>query len=276
MVSWYLGPLGNLRELDTPEVGLTVTDVRYGGVHQALSGARTMDTTGVKQDLSLTFRLLTESDYRWLQALQTRHIPGPHRLINPLRKNRMSEYAASCNATSSSRPGLRFSGGDWEWVQDWPTGVNWGTRSLRWVSRTASSIAAWDAELRNPIFPLEQMTGSVYIKGESAVSATLRIDWYDNTLTFMSSSTTEAAAVTTSWDRYTITRTAPTDAAACRLVLSAVATTTMRLAAAQMESGATATTWDQGGGAPTVLIDQLPSTSPRFPLMDATVTLLEA
>lgn len=276
MVSWYLGPLGNLRELDTPEVGLTVTDVRYGGVHQALSGARTMDTTGVKQDLSLTFRLLPETDYRWLQALQTRHIPGPHRLINPLRKNRMSEYAASCNAVSSSRPGLRFSGGDWDWQNDWPSAAGFGSRSLRWYTRTASSIAAWDAEYRNAIFPLEQMTGSVYIKGDSSVAATLRLDYYDNTNTFLSSSTTEAAAVTTSWDRYSITRTSPVGACAVRLVLAAVATTTMRVAAAQMESGATATPWDQGGGAPMVLVDQLPSTSPRFPLMDCTVTLLEA
>lgn len=276
MVSWYLGPLGNLRELDTPEVSMTITDVRYGGVHQALSGARTMDTTGVKQDLALTFRLLTESDYRWLQALQTRHIPGPHRLINPLRKNRMSEYGASCNATSSSRPGLRFSGGDWEWQNDWPSAAGYGTRSLRWIARTASTIAAWDPDMHNPIFPLEQITGSVYVKGDSAISALLRFDYYDKDNVFLSSSTTEAAAVTTSWDRYAITRTAPVNACAARLVLSAVATTTMNLAAAQVESGASATAWDQGGGAPAVLVDQLPSTSPRYPLMDCTITLLEA
>jgi hypothetical protein len=36
------------------------------------------------------------------------------------------------------------------------------------------------------------------------------------------------------------------------------------------------TSWDLGGGAPAVLIDQLPSTSPRYPLMDCTITLLEA
>lgn len=276
MVSWYLGPLGNLRELDTPEVSMAISDVRYGGVHQALSGARTMDTTGVKQDLSLTFRLLEEDDYRWLQALHSRHIPGPHRLINPLRKNRMSEYAASCNAVSSSRPGLRFSGGDWEWQNDWPSAAGYGTRSLRWVARTASTIAAWDPDMHNPIFPLEEITGSVYVKGDSATAALLRLDYYDKDNVFLSSSTTEAAAVTTSWVRFSITRTAPVSACAARLVLSAVATTTMNLAAAQLESGATATVWDQGGGAPAVLVDQLPSSSPRYPLMDCTITLLEA
>lgn len=276
MVSWYLGPLGNLRELDTPEVGLTVMDVRYGGVHQALSGARTMDTTGVKQDLSLTFTYLTEADHRWLQALHSRHIPGPHRIINPLRRNRMSEYAASCNAISSSRPGLRFSGGDWEWVSDWPSAAGYGSRSLRWTGRTASTIAAWDPDMHNPIFPLEQITGSVYVKGDIAISALLRFDYYDKDNVFLSSSTTEATAVTTSWARYTITRTAPVNACAARMVLSAVATTSMNLAAAQLESGASATDWDLGGGAPAVLIDQMPATSPRYPLMDATITLLEA
>lgn len=276
MATWYLGPLGNLRALECPETNMSINDVRYGGTHQALSGARTMDVTGIKQDLNLTFEYLEEDDYRWLQALFTRHIPGPHRLLNPLRKNRMTEYAASCNPTTSTRPGVRFSAGDWDWQADWPTAAGYGSRSMRWYNRTASSIAAWDAEQHCAILPLEELTGSMYVKGDSSVSATLRLDYYDSANVFLSSSTTEAAAVTTSWARFSITRTAPVNACAARLVLSAVATTTMRVAAAQLESGATATTWDQGGGSLLVMIDQMPSTSPRFPLMNCAITLLEA
>ena len=274
---WYIGPAGDLKQLVCPEINLAVSDVRYGGVHQAISGARIMDVTGTKQDIVMNFNFLDESDYRWLQALQTRHIPGPHRLINPLRKNRLTVQSASVNPTASIRPGVKLSAGTWDWVNDWPTAAGYGMRSTEWSARTASSTLKFDSVQGTPLFPLEQFTGSVYIKGSSAIaSGSLTIDYYDRYGVFLSSATPEAASVTTSWARYTITRTAPTNAATAVLGVTATATTTMRVAAAQLEPGATATAWDQGGGAPLVLVDQLPSTSPRFPLMNCSVTLLEA
>lgn len=274
---WYIGPPGDLKELECPEIGLVVTPVRYGGVHQALSGARTMDVTGTKQDISLSFTYLEEADYRWLEALQTRHIPGPHRLISPLKKNRLTVQAASTNGTSSIRPGVKLSAGDWDWVNDWPTAAGYGMRALAWSGRTASSTAKFDSVQGTTIFPLEQFTGSVYIKGDSSIaSGSLTVDYYDRYGVFLSSATPETASITTSWARYTITRTAPTNAATAVLGVTATATTTMRLAAAQFEAGGSVSAWDQGGGAPMVLVDQLPSTSPRFPIMNCTVTLLEA
>lgn len=273
---WYIGPAGDLRQLVCPEINLAVSDVRYGGVHQAISGARIMDVTGTKQDISLAFTFLDETDYRWLQALQTRHIPGPHRLINPLRKNRLTVQAASANPTASNRPGVKLSAGSWAWVNDWPTAAGYGMRSVEWSGRTASSTLKFDSVQGTALFPLEQFTGSVYIKGSSSISANLTVDYYDRYGVFLSSATPEAASVTTSWARYTITRTAPTNAATAVLGVTATATTTMRLAAAQFEPGSSASAWDQGGGAPLVLVDQLPSTSPRFPLMNCSVTLLEA
>lgn len=273
---WYIGPAGDLKQLVCPEVNLAVNDVRFGGVHQALSGARTMDVTGIRQEITLQFTYLDESDYRWLQALQTRHIPGPHRLINPLRKNRLTTQAASLNPTASIRPGVKLSAGTWGWVNDWPTAAGYGSRATEWSGRTASSTLKFDSVQGTTLFPLEQFTGSVYIKGSSSISASLTVDYYDRYGTFLSSATPESASVTTSWARYTITRTAPSNAATAVLGVTAVATTTMRLAAAQLETGSSASAWDQGGGAPLVLVDQLPSTSPRFPLMNCSITLLEA
>lgn len=276
MVTWLLGPPGDLRELVTPETGMTITEVRYGGVHQGLNGSRTMDVTGVKTEIVLTFEYLDESDYRWLQALHTRHIPGPHRLINPLRKNRMSMYAASCNPTPSQRPGVSFSAGDWEWVNDWPTAAGIGRRSTLWTDRTASSQAYFDQNRPTSVVPGGSVTGSVYLKGPSSFTATLRIDWFDQYGGVLSSSTTENAAITSSWQRFSITRTAPAGAYLGVLSLSAVATTNIQMAAAQWEDGSTVTAWDQGGGEVQVLIDQMPANSPRFPLMNSSVTLLEA
>lgn len=275
MVTWLLGPPGDLRELETPETGISITEVRYGGIHQGLNGARAMDVTGVKTDVTLTFQYLEEDDYRWLQALHTRHIPGAHRLINPLRKNRMSMYAASCNPTPSRRHGVWFSAGVWDWVNDWPTAAGPGRRSALWTGRTASSTAYFDVERRESVVPGETITASVYLKGSTSFTATLQVDWLDQYGAAVSSSTTENAAVTTSWTRFSITRTAPTGAYLGRLKLSAVSTNDIGLAAAQWETGSTATTWDQGGGEIEVLIDQMPATSPRFPLMNCSVTLLE-
>lgn len=275
MVTWLLGPPGDLRELVTPETGISITEVRYGGVHQSLNGSRAMDVTGVKTDVTLTFEYLEEDDYRWLQALHTRHIPGSHRLINPLRKNRLSMYAASCNATPSRRPGLTFSAGLGDWVNDWPTAAGPGRRSTLWSSRTASSEALFDNGRPASVVPGDVVTFSVYVKGASAVSAILEIDWFDQYNTEVATSTTEPISVTTSWQRFSITRTAPAGAYMGRAQLSAVATTDMYLAAAQWEAGATATAWDQGGGELEVLIDQMPANSPRYPLMNCSMTLLE-
>lgn len=275
MVTWLLGPPGDLRELETPETGISITEVRYGGIHQGLNGARAMDVTGVKTDITLTFEYLDEEDYRWLQALHTRHIPGSHRLINPLRKNRMSMYAASCNPTPSRRHGLWFNAGTWSWVNDWPTAAGPGRRSALWSGRTASSIAYFDVDRSESLLPGDVVTGSVYLKGPSSFTGTLQIDWLDAYGATLSSSTTENAAITTSWTRFSITRTAPAGAYLGRLKVSAVSTENIQLAAAQWEEGATATSWDQGGGEVEVLLDQMPANSPRFPLMNCSITLLE-
>lgn len=275
MVTWLLGPLGDLRELVTPETGINITEVRYGGLHQGLNGGRTMDVTGIKTEVVLVFEYLDEVDYRWLQALHTRHIAGQVRLHNPLRKNALTMGAASCNPTPARYPGLTLSAGDYQWVDDWPTAAGYGDRSLRWYNRTASSTATFDDGKYVSITPLDTITVSVYMKTASAFSMTVAIDWYDKDLAFLSDSTS-SASVTTSWARFSTTATAPTGAVAGRMRLVGTPTNEVSLAAAQWESSGTVTDWDQGGGELRVLIDQMPANSPRFPLMNCSVTLLEA
>lgn len=275
MVTWLLGPLGDLRELVTPETGINITEVRYGGVHQGLNGGRTVDVTGIKTEIVLVFEYLEESDYRWLQALHTRHIGGQVRLHNPLRKNRMTMTAASCNPTPARYPGLNFNGGDYQWVNDWPTAAGYGDRSLRWYNRPGGSVAQFDGTKTISVTPLETITASVYMKAAVGFDVTMTIDWYDRNLVAVSSPTS-VASVTTSWARYSFTATAPVGAAVGRFKLSSASTNELTMAASQWESGATATAWDQGGGELRIMVDQMPANSPRFPLMNCSVTLLEA
>lgn len=275
MVTWLLGPLGDLRELVTPETGINITEVRYGGVHQGLNGGRTVDVTGIKSEVQLVFEYLEEADYRWLQALHTRHIAGQVRLHNPLRKNRMTMGAASCNPTPARQPSLQFTGGDYQWVNDWPVAAGYGDRSLRWYNRASGNTALFDGSKSISVTPLETITVSVYLKSTVGHNVTMTIDWYDRNLGALTSPT-NVVAVTTSWARYSFTVTAPSGAALGRLKLSSTTTNELTMAASQWESGATATAWDQGGGELRVLVDQMPANSPRFPLMNCSVTLLEA
>lgn len=275
MVAWLLGPPGDLRELVTPETGINITEVRYGGVHQGLNGARTMDVTGVKTSIDLTMTYLDEADYRWLQALHTRHIPGPHRLVNPLRKNKMTIYAASCNPEPMQNRGFYVDAGTAEYVADWPTAAGPGWQSTRWFSRAGTSTARWDADKRFVCTPGAPVTASVYLKGNSAFTMTTAIDWFDKYGVYLSS-TSGSASVTTSWSRFSLTGTPPANAATAYFAMYSSSTVEVRIAASQVELGSSATSWDQGGGDLLVLIDQMPAVSPRYPLMNATIGLLEA
>lgn len=276
MSTWYLGPPGNLRALVAPERDVQIKTVRYGGVHQGLSGSRTFDMLGMKTEVSMSFTLLEESDFQWLQALYSRHIPGPHRLISPLRKNRLSAQAASVNALPMVRQAIGLTSGSWEYVNSWPTAAGYGIRSLGWQDdRVSGASLQFDPGTLTAIHPVETVTASVFLRGASAISMTMVIDWYDAYGVALSSSTTESASVTTSWQRFSMARTAPTGAALCRFSISSTATTHVDVAAPQIEAGVL-TAWDQGGGDLLVLIDQMPSSSPRFPLMDCSIVLLEA
>jgi hypothetical protein len=101
---------------------------------------------------------------------------------------------------------------------------------------------------------------------------------YDNAGTLLSTSSVTSCSVTTTWTRFSITDTATSGCVAVVLKITPPSTyvNPLYMTAAQMESGASATTWELGGGAPEVLVDQLSTSSPRYPLMDVQLSLLEA
>jgi hypothetical protein len=277
MSTWYLGPLGDLRALQSPDVSMDISTVRFGAIHQSLSGARTLDVTGIKQTVVLTFSHLEEVDYRWLEALHTRHIPAPHRLINPLKKNRLSLMSSKMDYTPSYRAGVSLVGGLWDWAAtEWPTAAGNGSRSLRWYNRTGTPVMTFDPGRPFSVIPLETYSASVYAKADTAQTATLRIDWFDKTSVILSSVST-AVNIGPTWSRIQRVSSAPTGAVSGKLTLTvATATGNVYVAAPQVEVAPAPTAWDLGGGEIQVLIDQMPTTSPRYPLYNASITLLEA
>lgn len=282
---WYLGPDWDLQPLECPEPDIDVSPERYGGVFQGLSGARSMTFTGLKERYTFQFRYLEADEWLRLEALQRRAIPGPHRLINPMRVNRLSPAGAELKPAPgviTSNTGVSVYQGLLSQQLDWPSAAGpYGSLSTKWtIPYGLGNYLRFDSAFKFPVFPAEQVTASMYFKSPT-MGATLlfAIDWFDKLGQQLTGNNTEVVLQST-WTRATLTRTAPAGACSGRLVLinidNDLVGSYMNMAAAQVEKGPTATAWSPGGGAPRVLIDQLTRTSPRFPYSDSTLTVLEA
>lgn len=276
---WYLGPTGDLRPIYCPAPDIEMSTVRFGGVHTSLSGSTTTDVLGLRQKFAFNFRFLAPQDYAWFEAMNHRHIPGPFRLLNPMKKNRVSVESSFSKWAAGTSQGVQLTSGSGVRVYDWPsaagtlaaTTTKWGNRS------SGTQIARWDEPRRTAVIPGETLVGSVYLKGSTSISpVNVVIDWWDRTTQIGGTSVT-VASVTTSWQRFQATGVVPAGAHSARLaVYTAIQAPDLYLGPAQLELGSSATSWELGGGGPMVLIDQLTTTSPRFPLKHTTLTLMEA
>lgn len=275
--SWYLGPTGDLRELECPEADVNVTDVRYGGVHQALSGARVIDVTGVKMQVDLNMTYLSEAQYTWLEALHTRHIPGPLFLVNPLKRNMLSKQASMSATADFPGMGVYKTGvANWAWVMDFPSAAGPGVRSVERTGLPASSVTFnLDSQRKIPVTAALSYTFSAWMRGTSSKTITFGITWYDITGAVLSSSTA-AKSVTTSWARHTHTATAPAGAVLAMPTWNSTTNVSFRSTAVQFEQASAATDWQIGGAVLTVAVDQMTTVSHRFPFWNCAIVLLEA
>lgn len=275
--TWYLGPVGQLQELTCPETGVQRNPVRYGGVHRAITGAATVDVTGIKYEYNLKWDHAAESEIRALEVMAERHVPGPFWLLDPLKRNRLSVEATRLRWLSLSSPGVFPTGGLVKHVNDWPTAAGLGTQCLHWYSQPANNHQlVFDYAKWVPVIPGEQLVGSVYLKGSGA--ATVRMTWLN--AQGVETGTPQATSVTATgaWVRYATSGTVPAGAALVRFEIArgSGSTTDLYVAAPQLEVGTSASAWQPGGGAPLVHIDQLETSSPRYPLFNVGLTLLEA
>lgn len=276
--TWYLGPLGDMRPLIVPEPDIQINEVRYGGIHQGLSGARTMDVTGHRREYEFEFNWLDQDEFAWLEALHTRLIPGPFHLLDPFKRNRLTGQASRLLPIESRNSGVYVTA-PYSWSRDWPADVKTPGRSMR-VAGWAGQFAYLQFDQKKPV-PLlegETLTASVYLRSDIPHSAHLRISWYDEDENYISNSDIPIS-VGTDWARHWSTyHEAPTNArGALYTIVLGAANTPVYIAAPQLEADAyVPTAWELGGGAPVVLVDQLPAVSHRFPLRNVTLNLLEA
>lgn len=280
--TWYIGWLGEMRPLLAPEVGLTNTEERFGGVHQGLNGARTMDTLGTRMRYDMSFKYLTNDELSFVRALYTQSIPGPHYLINPMHKNLLSSQASLTIPNSISDIGVYVNPGILrEYANDYPSGLYvTGQRCLKVTTSNAlNTYIRFDGTTKfTPWQAGETMTFSLYMRADAPVSVNFVGDTVDKNNVTAATAATQVKNVTTSWARYSMTVTQSGVMAGLRpaIVFPTVSTYNVYMAAPQLEVGAVATSFRFGGGSSKILIDQITSTSPRFPLNEVDLTILEA
>lgn len=291
---WYLGPLGHLRELPVPNPGITDTVTRYGGIHQGISGARTVDITGHRGSYVLEWTSLLPEEFDYLRALHLQLIPGPYRIIDPRYKNRLSVQSSTMHAvrghpTSPMRAlGVTVpQSAAFQWVNDWPEEVTLGTRSLRVFNYLTGGAQLYPLRLDLgyfvPVFPGETVTFSVYARTEASEShCSLAMDFLDDQLVDIGDSAYPKFTLSQEWQRISVSAVVPGDCVAVSPKITPGQWNTpgdeaepIRLAAPQVESGDTPTSWQLGGGAKTVGIESLSSSSPQYPYQDCTLTLVE-
>lgn len=279
--TWYFGWLGEMRTLLTPEVGLTNTEQRFGGVHQALSGARTVDVTGLRRIYEMDWNYLTDAEVAWLYAFYRKMITEPSYLIDPMKKNLLSEQASICKVHRSDDLGIQMGS---LLVQenrnDYPSGLSiTGNRVPIIVSTNAGGFLRFDGSTTFvPAFTGQPITFSIYMRVDSGtVNVSMIVDWVDKYGVQVNPSTSVTQTITTTWQRFSITVTPSGTQAGIRpaFVFNA-GTINLRMAAAQVEYSNAATSWEMGGGKAKVMIEEITSESPRFPLNNISATLLEA
>jgi hypothetical protein len=282
---WFLGPDWDLQPLVCPERDFDITPVRYGGIFQGLSGARTVSNTGLKYQYTMDLTYLTPEEYGRLEALHFRRIPGPHRLISPLKKNRLSADGSIVKAGGAvhlNHTGFSVYVGATRKVLDWPSAAGTeGAVSTGWtISLGAGNYGRFDSLYKTPVTAGQPVTGSVWLKCANAGTIELRFDWFDKAgVQIGNTAPTGVVNLDTSWTRKTLTATPPAGAVNARFAFvspsESLVSAELFVAAAQVEVGPTATSWSPGGGAPRVAIDQMAVKTPRFPYTSTTITILE-
>lgn len=275
--AWYLGPLGNVRPLPTPDTDMDFTVTAYGGVHQGLSGARTKDITGHKSEISLSWSYLRQSEYEWLQAMHEGYFTGPFHLFNPLKKNRLSRESSASRAVRRNAAGLRIPTGNVNRVRRVPDDISLGGMSLMWDSWGSDRTVSFDTDRSLPVLDEETVTFSVYLLGSGEFTVDAWLSYSDADGGPEGESDRQSFTMSTDFQRVSVTATVGASVVAARPHIEPqTGSGTLAICAPQLESENEASSWELGGAASTVVIDELTSTSPRYPLYGAEITLLEA
>lgn len=282
--TWYVGWLGEMRPLVyTPETDLTVTEELTGAVHQGLNGSRTMDILGSRSRYEMDLKYLTSDDITWLRALYTQLIPGPHYMINPLQKNLLSLQASNVYSHGIDDLGLYFHPLlNREFALDFPPQptIMTGSRCIKATTSSATNtFIRFDGTTKFVPWAVgDTLTWSMYMKADSNITVNMVGDAVDKYGVAVGGAGSFAKSITTTWTRFSISVTQSATQAGFRpaLLFPTSGAQNVYIACPQVEVAASASAWRMGGGSTKIIIDDLSTTSPRYPLFNASLSMLEA
>jgi hypothetical protein len=238
-----------------------------------------MDVTGHRTDYQFEFTWMESEEFEWIEALHSRLVPGPHYLLNPLKRNRLSLESSRMTVVRSSRRSGVLSPVQFTMDRDWPAQVPIRGRSVKVSGLTDVGWMEFDMARPIPLLTNEKIVPSVWVKSNTDQQIRLRLAWWDADSVYSGTDIWVNIAVPANkWYRIWMTDViVPDGVAACTMsVFIYDKTSTVKVCAPQLETGDAPTPWQLGGAASKVLIDQLQATSPRYPYMNGTLTLLEA
>lgn len=242
----WVGPLGSMKPLPdvAPSSAVSVPVTRVGAIHRSLAGGLTVDTFARKRAWTWAYDMLLEPQTVYLEALQYGTVPGPLRLIDPRRPNRLPEDVASGGSTSKSTtmfytdngsalyyhplsdagsaplstlgPGAMLSGMQ-EWLVMVPSvsGNFVHPRDPRWG----------DNRWRTPVVPGETITFSAWVLAPTSCSVDLEVAWFDGAGAMTAVVVAPITAMNpASWTELTGSLPVPDGAVACLPYLATTAT----------------------------------------------------
>lgn len=276
---WYFGPAGDLRQLPPPEMDIQNAVRRFGGTHVGLSGARTVDTLGVRSNYTFSLSYISMEEYFWLESLFTQAVPGPFHLIDPLRVNLLSREGTKCRTAFSSNQGITSTGSSvarHEPAQDSPVAMM--KQGGKW-SAVIGETLEFDKRTLIPVLTGESLTFSVYVYVSVAMDLSPGVVKYEDSSSVGTESLSTVSVPATTWTRVEASFTPSGSENQVFFNLShssgGDSTSTVRVAAPQVEYDTTASDFSPGGGAVLTEITALTPVSPYYPYQSTDLTLME-
>lgn len=284
-LTWYLGSIGNLVAIPAPAAPAEVEHTLTGGVHEALSGAVTVDRSGFSpRAWQFEWPYLVESDLTYLQAVGQGLVRGPLRLIDPMLRNRLPRRIAAAGSMYRTATDFTQTGGStptWVALTDPPATVPVrGAISWERTTTAAGILTTANEADRVPAIVGEQLRVSMWARG-AAIQASAAVDAYDSAGSATRTTGTATTLHATDWTQISVTYTVGSgrvSAAPLVVVASGQSASTLQVTGWQVSLSSEPTTWALGGGTPTVVAGELAQTYNLFdvPRLGWTMTLREA
>lgn len=268
----YLGKAGNMKQLPIPRRGTERSASMGDAAHGLLSGGTAVvRNLNAKTLFTLPYDVIDADSQVILGFYRGIYGIGPWRFVDPTVRNVLPLDASVCGARTQADDGWVPSTGS---LAVATTGAPAGVDSavITWSSLAAAATlqpgtVANTADVTTaPVYvPAEAVTVSLYAKANASSSGhSLQLVGYNAAGAATVTSSTTAMALTTSFQRFSVTIAANAAAYASaiyvlpRIVLGGTAPTSVSIAGAQVEYGDAVTTWQPGYGCPVVVIRETP------------------